>query len=120
MAAPYPWVSELVETTMTSTTFHRAIKQSDLPHAAKHVVEIAGKPILLCNWNGTIFAVSNICSHAEEKLDCGLMKNGWIACPIHGARFDLATGKAKNPPAKKPIPTYPTRMTDDDWIEVEI
>ena len=81
------------------------------------IVEIDGKPIMLCNWNGTIFAVSNICSHAPEKLDCGLMRAGWIACPIHGARFDLATGKAKNPPAKLPIPTYQVRVVDD-WIEV--
>ena len=29
-----------------------------------------------------------------------------------------ATGKAKNPPAKKPIPTYPVRVVDE-WIEVE-
>ena len=87
-------------------------------HAAgKKVVEVNGKPVLLCNWNGTMYAVSNICSHANETLDCGLMRNGWIACPIHGARFDLATGKAKNPPAKAPIATYPLRVVDD-WIEV--
>jgi 3-phenylpropionate/trans-cinnamate dioxygenase ferredoxin subunit len=102
---------------MSSENFVRTIRQSELPHAAKHIVEIDGKPILLCNWNGTIYAVSNICSHAHEKLDCGLMRNGWIACPIHGARFDLATGKAKNPPAKLPIATYPLRLKDD-WIEV--
>ncbi len=93
------------------------VKQEELPHAGKKVVEVNGKPVLLCNWNGTMYAVSNICSHANETLDCGLMRNGWIACPIHGARFDLATGKAKNPPAKAPIATYPLRVVDD-WIEV--
>ena len=104
---------------MSSDLFVRTIQQSELPHAAKHVVEIDGKQVLLCNWNGTIFAVSNICSHANEKLDCGLMRAGWIACPIHGARFDLATGKAKNPPAKLPIATYQVRLVDD-WIEVAV
>ncbi len=104
---------------MASDIFVRTIRQSELPHAAKQVVEIEGKSILLCNWNGTIHAVSNICSHANEKLDCGLMRNGWIACPVHGARFDLATGKAKNPPARLPIPTYQVRLADD-WIEVAV
>jgi 3-phenylpropionate/trans-cinnamate dioxygenase ferredoxin subunit len=98
--------------------FTRAAQLSDVPHGAKLVVEINSKPILLCNWNGKVFAVSNICSHAAEKLDCGRMSNSWIACPIHGARFDLATGKAKNPPAKQPIPVYPVQVTDG-WIEVD-
>ena len=103
---------------MGSETFTRAARLSDLPHGTKQVIDIAGKEVLLCNWNGKIFAVSNICSHAAEKLGCGRMSNGWIACPIHGARFDLTTGKAKNPPAKEPIPVYNVRVADD-WIEVE-
>jgi 3-phenylpropionate/trans-cinnamate dioxygenase ferredoxin subunit len=103
---------------MTSKVFFRAAMASDLPHGAKQAVEVNGKPILLCNWNGQIFAVSNLCSHAEERLECGRMSNGWIACPVHGARFDLATGRAKNPPAKQPIAVYGIRIADG-WIEVE-
>jgi 3-phenylpropionate/trans-cinnamate dioxygenase ferredoxin component len=100
-----------------ASEFTRAARLDELPHGAKQVVEINGKPVLLCNWNGKIFAVSNICSHAEEKLECGRLGNGWIACPIHGARFELATGKAKNPPAKQPIPVYEVRE-NEGWIEV--
>lgn len=103
---------------MSSGQFIRAVAEGDLPPGAKHVLEAAGKQILLCNSEGTIHAVSNICSHADERLDCGLMRKGWIACPVHGARFDLATGKAKNPPAKRPIAVYKVRVVDG-WIEVE-
>ncbi len=97
--------------------FTRVARVEELPPGAKHVAEINGKAVLLCNSNGKVFAISNICSHAEEKLDCGRMGNGWIACPIHGARFDLATGKAKNPPAKQPIAVYAVRL-EEGWIEV--
>ncbi|WP_297495290.1 non-heme iron oxygenase ferredoxin subunit [Acidocella sp.] len=97
--------------------FTRVARLSDLPHGTRQVIDIAGKKVLICNLNGKIFAISNICSHAEETLDCGRISNGWIACPIHGARFDLATGKAKNPPAKQPIPVYQVRV-EDDWIEI--
>lgn len=102
---------------MSDPVYARAVKAADLPSGAKQAVEIAGKSILLCNSNGAIHAVSNICSHAEEKLECGMMRGGWIACPVHGARFDLATGKAKNPPAKAPIAVYAVRVVED-WIEV--
>lgn len=97
--------------------FTRAVPVAELPMGAKKVVEIDGQPVLLCNSNGRLFAVSNICSHANETLECGRLGNGWIACPVHGARFDLATGAAKNPPAKQPIATFALRVVDD-WIEI--
>ncbi|QIG80776.1 Rieske (2Fe-2S) protein [Stakelama tenebrarum] len=103
---------------MTEPAYTRALPASELEPNSKKPVEINGKSILLCHTNGTIHAVSNICSHADEKLECGLMRRGWISCPVHGARFDLATGKAMNPPAKQPIAVYPVRVVDD-WIEVE-
>lgn len=45
------------------------------------------------------------------------MSRGWIACPVHGARFELASGRAMNPPATKPIATYELRVVDG-WIEI--
>jgi len=41
------------------------------------------------------------------------VRAGWIACPVHGARFDLETGRAMNPPAKAPIKVYEVRVVDD-------
>jgi 3-phenylpropionate/trans-cinnamate dioxygenase ferredoxin subunit len=100
-------------------SFQRALPASDLPVNAKRAVMIDGVAVLLCNVGGRLHAVSNICSHADEKLDCGRLGNGWIACPVHGARFDLATGAARNPPATRPIAVYEVRAADE-WIEVAI
>jgi nitrite reductase/ring-hydroxylating ferredoxin subunit len=47
------------------------------------------------------------------------MRLGWIACPAHGARFDLATGEALGPPANAPIRTFAVRVSDG-MIEVEV
>jgi len=97
-------------------TFLRVLKTSDVPSGTKKAVEVAGRSILICHTD-RLYAVSNICSHANEKLECGRMAKGWIACPVHGARFELATGRAMNPPAKAPIATYEVRVVED-WIEV--
>lgn len=102
---------------MSEGIYLRAVQESALPHGAKVEVELAGKSILVCNWNEQLYAVSNICTHANEKLHCGKMANGWIACPAHGARFDLATGAAKNPPATRPIATYAVRRIAG-WVEI--
>ncbi len=100
-----------------SSSFVRVLKVSDVPADSKQAVDVADKSILICHTNGKLFAVSNICSHAEEKLETGRMSRSWIGCPVHGARFELATGRAMNPPATKPIQTFEVRVVDD-WIEV--
>lgn len=104
---------------MSEPAYIPAASLADLPPGAKKAVTLNGVEVLLCHSNEKIFAVSNICSHADERLECGRMRAGWIACPIHGARFDLETGDAMNPPASQPIATYPVRITGDT-IEVAI
>lgn len=102
---------------MNDTVFTAVASLADLPNGAKKLVTVDGTEVLLCHSDGRVFAVENLCSHAEEKLDCGRMRAGWIACPIHGARFDLATGAPLNPPANQPIRTFPVRI-HGDMIEV--
>lgn len=92
---------------------------SEVPPGSKKVVDADGNEVLLCNSDGRIFAIENICSHAEERLDCGRMRSGWIACPVHGARFDLASGEPLNPPATEPIRTFPVRVIGET-IEVGV
>ncbi|TAL00010.1 MAG: non-heme iron oxygenase ferredoxin subunit [Rhodospirillaceae bacterium] len=100
-------------------TYTRVLQTSEVPVGTKKAVDVGGKAILICNSENKLHAVSNICSHANETLECGRMGRTWIACPTHGARFELATGRAMNPPAVRPIKTYPVRVVDD-WIEVEV
>jgi 3-phenylpropionate/trans-cinnamate dioxygenase ferredoxin subunit len=102
---------------MNETDFTPVATVSDVPAGAIKVVELDGQSILLCHSNGRLFAVANRCSHADEPLACGRVRAGWIACPVHGARFDLETGRAMNPPAKTPIRTYRLRI-EGDRIEI--
>lgn len=104
---------------MSEKTYIPAVRLEDLPAGSKKLVDVQGIPILLCHTQDRIFAVRNVCSHAEEPLDCGRMRAGWIACPVHGARFDLETGAALNPPAILPIDTFPVRISGD-MIEVAV
>lgn len=104
---------------MSEKSFVAVAKLEEVPAATKKLVTVQGVQVLLCHTKDKIFAVRNKCSHADEALDCGRMKAGWIACPVHGARFDLETGAPMNPPAIAPIETYEVRISGDD-IEVAI
>ncbi len=104
---------------MSEKKFVAAAKLEEVPAGSKLLVELDGTEVIVCNTRDKLFAVRNLCSHAYEKLDCGRMKNGWISCPVHGARFDLETGQAMNPPATMPIDTFEVRVVGD-VIEVAV
>ena len=102
-----------------SKTMTRIISTEDFPKDSSKPVEVEGKKLLVCHSADAFFVVDNKCSHADEALDCGRVRRGWVSCPIHGARFDLATGAAKNPPAIVPIKTYPAEVVDG-WVEADL
>ncbi|MBV1917427.1 MAG: non-heme iron oxygenase ferredoxin subunit [Sphingomonadaceae bacterium] len=104
---------------MSDKRFVAVATLQEVPAGEKKCVDVDGKKILLCNSRDKIFAVENQCSHVMEPLEDGRMRGGWIACPVHGARFDLETGKALNPPALIPILTYEVRI-DGQVIEIAV
>ena len=59
---------------------------------------------------GAYYAVAPACSHAGLPLAGGRVRGAAILCPHHGARFDLASGRALGPPAWTGIAAWPVRM----------
>lgn len=104
---------------MSAQNYIAVARTADISPDSAKVVEAGGLSILLCNSDDRYFAVINQCSHAEEPLACGRIKYGWIACPAHGARFDLETGEPLNPPATDSIRTFPVRVVGD-VIEIAV
>jgi 3-phenylpropionate/trans-cinnamate dioxygenase ferredoxin subunit len=76
-------------------------------------VAVDGVPVLLCNVDGNIYAVENVCTHDGNPLD-GELDGPRIMCPRHGAWFDVTTGKALTLPAVSPLPTFPVKVDGDD------
>ncbi len=104
---------------MSDQKYHAISKVEAIEDGAAISYTVANQSILICNFDGQFFAIENKCSHADEPLECGRIRNGWISCPAHGARFDLATGDPINPPATTAIKTYPVRVVDH-VIEVAV
>jgi 3-phenylpropionate/trans-cinnamate dioxygenase ferredoxin subunit len=102
---------------VSAAGFVRTVAVGEVAEGKALSFRLGDRPILICRSKGAFFAVENKCSHADEPLECGRIRNGWISCPAHGARFDLETGEALNPPAKDPIVTFALRIVDD-FIEV--
>jgi len=84
----------------------------DVPEDGTLLVDIGEIPVCLVNTGGAVHAIHNICTHAMAQMDGGWVEDGCIECPRHGARFDLATGDVRTPPASLPIPTFRVEVVD--------
>ena len=67
-----------------------------------------------------VFAIEDVCSHAEVPLSDGQVDGCTIECELHGSRFDLRTGKPTGPPATQQVPVFETSVIDGDvYAELE-
>ncbi|HUX22885.1 MAG TPA: non-heme iron oxygenase ferredoxin subunit [Spirochaetia bacterium] len=67
-----------------------------------------------------VYALDDICSHEYSRLSEGDIFRGQVACPKHGSRFDIKTGKVTGFPATKPVHTYPVKVEEGEiFIQVE-
>ena len=83
-------------------------------------VEAGGKRLLLCNADGKLYVVDEMCSHEDYSLYLGCIQDGRIKCSLHGSYFDLKTGKPVTEPADEPIRTYDLRIENGSvWVNPE-
>jgi len=73
-----------------------------------------GEPLLLCNVEGDLYAIEDVCTHDGGELDQGELEDCRIMCPRHGSYFDVRTGEALTPPAVLPVRTFPVTVEGDD------
>jgi nitrite reductase/ring-hydroxylating ferredoxin subunit len=72
--------------------------------------EVNDREVLVCRSDkGELFAVENRCPHANENLSGGRFRGGYYACPHHGARFELSTGKSMTNLSTKPLICFDIR-----------
>lgn len=90
---------------------------AELADLSARAVRIDGEPVCLARVGDDVFAVSDVCTHAEVALSEGTVgADGTVSCWLHGSRFDLRTGEPDEPPAWEPVATYRTRITDQSGV----
>ena len=67
-----------------------------------------------------IYALQDLCSHAQVALSEGEVFDCQIECWLHGSSFDLATGKPTCLPATEPVATFPVDVRGTDvYVDTE-
>ena len=98
------------------TGFVRVLTLADLPPGTAKQVEIDGRKIAVVNARGTVYAIDDTCTHENESLSEGPVVGEIIACPKHGSRFHLVTGRVLSLPAVRPVNTYAVKVEGEDIL----
>ena len=77
---------------------------------------IDGVPVAVVRSDGEVYAIHDVCSHANVALSEGEIEDQTIECWLHGSRFDLVTGRPTGLPATQPVPVYPVKIDGDDVL----
>ncbi|MEP7349588.1 MAG: Rieske (2Fe-2S) protein [Sphingorhabdus sp.] len=101
-----------------SEAFIPVVAVADIPDNGKFAGQVNGWHVLICKVDGGYVAVNDRCTHAASALAGGRIRRGTIMCPLHGARFDLATGNCMGG-IYKALRMFPSR-TRNGLIEVAV
>jgi metal-sulfur cluster biosynthetic enzyme/nitrite reductase/ring-hydroxylating ferredoxin subunit len=99
--------------------FERAADVSEIPDPGKMLVEVAGEMVALFHVEGQFYALDDVCTHDGGPLADGELRDHKIACPRHGAKFDIRTGAALTMPAVRPTRAHETKVEDGGvWVRL--
>jgi 3-phenylpropionate/trans-cinnamate dioxygenase ferredoxin subunit len=93
---------------------HHVAKVSEVAPGTTRRVLVDSAEILLCNIDGKIYAIEDVCTHDGGPLDQGTLEGECVVCPRHGATFDVRTGDALTLPAVMPLMTFEVTIAGDD------
>jgi 3-phenylpropionate/trans-cinnamate dioxygenase ferredoxin subunit len=98
--------------------FVAVARTSELPDPGSMLVEAGDRLIVLIHAAGHWYALDDVCTHDGGPLSDGPLdaEERTIACPRHGAKFDIATGAAVTMPAIKPTVAHEVRIEGDQVL----
>jgi metal-sulfur cluster biosynthetic enzyme/nitrite reductase/ring-hydroxylating ferredoxin subunit len=79
--------------------FIHVAKTTDLTDPGQMLAEVEDRVVVLMKVGGEYFCLDDVCTHDGGPLSDGALDDHTIACPRHGAKFDIRTGKALTMPA---------------------
>ncbi|WP_068071763.1 Rieske (2Fe-2S) protein [Novosphingobium lentum] len=94
------------------------IAEADFPESESYAAVVGGWYVLATKDDKGYNALNDRCTHAASLLSTGRMRRGTVMCPLHGARFELASGKCIGG-AYRDLRMFPVRVVDGQ-IEVAV
>jgi 3-phenylpropionate/trans-cinnamate dioxygenase ferredoxin subunit len=96
--------------------FVRVANVADIPDPGRKLVEVLDRMVVLVHAAGHFYAIDDVCTHDGGPLGEGKLEGFTIACPRHGAKFDVRDGAALTMPATRPTVTHEVKISGSDVL----
>lgn len=96
--------------------FVKAAKVADVHDPGSLLVEVDERLVVLFHVGGEFFCIDDVCTHDGGPLSDGELDGHQIACPRHGALFDIRTGKVITMPATLDTVAHEVKVEGDDVL----
>ena len=100
-------------------TFQYACPADALAEGQMKAIELADRVVILVRYGGLVYCLDDVCTHDGGTLSDGIFADGQVACPRHGACFDVQTGEALTMPATEDTTCHEVK-TDGGKLYVRI
>lgn len=110
------WTRKIV---LKVTDYIQVAKLSEIPDPGKALVEVDERLVVVFHVDGNVYCLEDVCTHDGGTLGDGTLVDKAIACPRHGAKFDIVTGKALTMPATEDTQAHEVKI-DGDLVFVKL
>lgn len=85
---------------------------AEIADGSMRLVEVDDRLVILSRIGDDYYCIDDICTHDGGTLSDGPHEGCEIACPRHGAKFDLRNGKALSMPATQDTVSHQVKVED--------
>lgn len=98
------------------SSFVAVASVADIPDSGKLLCEVGDRLVVVVRVGDEYFCLDDVCTHDGGPLGEGRLDGFEIACPRHGARFDVRNGWAKTMPATENTAAHEVRVEGDQIL----
>jgi len=99
--------------------FVRVAEVLECADPSSQLVEVDGEMVALFCVGGQFYALDDVCTHDGGPLAGGELTDHKVACPRHGAKFDIRTGAALSMPAVRATQSHDVKVEDGGvWVRL--
>jgi 3-phenylpropionate/trans-cinnamate dioxygenase ferredoxin subunit len=85
---------------------------AEVPDPGKQLFEVDEHLVVVFHVDGQWYCLDDVCTHDGGPLGEGQLTDHCIACPRHGAKFDIRTGAPVTMPATEATGAHEIKIED--------
>ena len=96
--------------------FVKVAERTDFTDPSKRILEVDDRLIVVLLIDGQYYCIDDVCTHDGGPLGDGQLCGFELACPRHGAKFDVRSGAALTMPATEATVVHDIKVEGNDVL----